>query len=1090
MTLRPLSALRNWLEASLANRITAVMTIISASVIFVGALASFAVIHHLLGQRSLDGVRYFTANAHQNFEQRMRLLVEDIRQLSESSIVRNALTDDDGRALYLGPLFSEKTTADLALLAISLNDHAGNTITSFGQLPADDDELKHLKRTVTDQDQARITLRSKSTKKVIEITYPVLYPPTGTTEGSLSALVDISQVFAETFGAMPENYSSTLLLGPDQPEELLDGGQSREGIEFVFRLHIPEEYFLDTPTLGARVLASNPSIANEVFWILGAFLMLSVVLILAARKASLSAAERLLRPIHALRDVAARIADGGITEAKLLPETRKDEFGILTAGFNAMTRSVRASQDGLEMRVRLRTVELARTQRTLARTLDSIQDIVYSASTNWAHTYYVSSAFSSLSDLDPHPTASAMYRLRMNIHPDDQVELEQLHKHLLEHNEGEARYRIRRSDGSDAWLHERVRKLGDTQDENEQLFGIISDITHSVAEENYRKVSEARLLLKDRALHAATNGICILEISNNGETTLEFANPAFASLCRQSHEALARAPLAFLEHAVADGDSSAEFLAAIMRGRTAHAQLCLHFSDRTHVWIEASTAPLRDSRADSNFHTICVINDITQRRDQEEWLRVQNRAMESSQNGVVIVDMTAPSQPMLYTNPAFEQITGYSADEAIGKNCRILQGPETSPSALQTIRNSLEQIRSCRITLRNYRKDGSPFWNEISLSPVRAPKNDQVTHYVGILNDITDRRETEDKLLAAFTRLDTLFSVSPDGFVSFDEDGILTFANPAFEQMFGLQSGDVAGMTIEQLDERLKKACDPASPFERTDLSSPSPSLLHVALPAARTLKRVVRTSNSNEAVAMVYFRDVTHETEVDRLKSEFLSTAAHELRTPLASIMGFSELLLTREYKPEKSKELLHTINMQSHQLTRLLNELLDLARIEARGGKDFVMERHDLSAIVMESIKAYFVPEGRSPATLQCPSEPCWVMVDSQKTHQALTNILSNAFKYSPEGGPVEVEVSASQDQSKTSFVVRVTDHGIGMTAEQAGQAFERFFRGDKSGRIPGTGLGLSLVKEIVELQGGSIELRSQDRKGTTLTLSFPAA
>lgn len=1090
MTTPSFAGMRAWLNASLANRITAVTTAISAAVVIVVAGASFTVIQHLLGQRDTDAVRYLTINAQQHFERRLSLLIEHARQLSESSFVRNALTDTHGRSLYLEPMFDEAIDADPAVLAIALNDHNGARITSIGTWPGPDAAPNPLLREVAEQGLPRVTASGALGEHRFEVGFPVLYPPTGTIEGALSVSIDVDRVFAETFGALPAEFESRLHVVTDTPSAAASAGvSSGNRLEFLLRLSGAGAHLPELQAFGARVVATRVGTYTQIAWLGGSLLLLSLIIILAVRAASVMATARLLEPIRELRDAAARIASGGIAEASLLPTTHNDEIGVLTAGFNAMIRRVRAAQNDLEMRVRLRTVELARTQRNLARILDSMQEVVYSASLNQDFTHYVSPAYSTLSGQDTDPVTSALRRLRDAVHPDDRLIVENLAAHLRDHTTGDARYRIVRPDGSEAWLHERVRRLRGSRDEPEQLFGVINDITKAVAEESYREHSEARLLLKDRALHAATNGICILEVRPDGSIMLESANPAFERICHADRHDISADPLRFLDHATADGDRSAAVLEAIRHGKPAQALLCLRCSDGIVAWIEASIAPLRDHTPAAGFHVVCVFNDVTQRRSQEEWLRIQNRAIESSANGMVISDMCADGEPILYANPAFERITGYSRSEVIGRNCRFLQGPETSSRDLRTIRNAIGRQSACTVEIRNYRKDGSAFWNELSLSPVRAPDSTQVTHYIGILNDITDRRETEDKLVAAFSRLDALFTLSPDGFASFDAAGVLTFVNPAFERMFGLPAGDAAGLTSQALDERLRACCDPATPFPLTDLNDPEPATLHVQRPTVRILKRTVRTSHSDEARALVYFRDVTHETEVDRLKSEFLSTAAHELRTPLASIMGFSELLLTRDYPPERVKDLLSTINRQSHQLTGLLNELLDLARIEARQGKDFVFTHIDLNEVVRNTTAAFFPPGGRAPATLRLAATPCMVMVDPSKTQQALTNLLSNAFKYSPDGGEVEVEVCAATTDAP-NVCVRITDHGMGMTPQDAAQAFDRFFRADKSGRIPGTGLGLALVKEIIELQNGRIELDSEAGRGTTIRIWLPSA
>ena len=266
---------------------------------------------------------------------------------------------------------------------------------------------------------------------------------------------------------------------------------------------------------------------------------------------------------------------------------------------------------------------------------------------------------------------------------------------------------------------------------------------------------------------------------------------------------------------------------------------------------------------------------------------------------------------------------------------------------------------------------------------------------------------------------------------------------------------------------------------------------LTLAGPGQRVLHRSVRHCESDAATKVYYFRDVTRETEVDRMKSEFLSTAAHELRTPMASIMGFSELLLTRKFDENRTSDLLQTINRQSKRLTGLLNELLDLARIEARAGKDFRIERIPLRKLIDDTVAALMMPGDDRPVRMQLPEQLPEISVDAAKMTQALTNILSNAYKYSPNGGDIcldVIEQPAGEGKRGGLIGIRVTDHGLGMTPEQSAMAFERFFRADDSGNIPGTGLGLSLVKEIVELHGGRVGLESTLGEGTRITLWLP--
>jgi signal transduction histidine kinase len=261
---------------------------------------------------------------------------------------------------------------------------------------------------------------------------------------------------------------------------------------------------------------------------------------------------------------------------------------------------------------------------------------------------------------------------------------------------------------------------------------------------------------------------------------------------------------------------------------------------------------------------------------------------------------------------------------------------------------------------------------------------------------------------------------------------------------------------------------------------------MQLMIPERRMLTRSVRREEGGSKV--LYFRDVTRETEVDRMKSEFLTTAAHELRTPMASVYGFSELLLRRQFDDHTRQDLLSTIHRQAGALIQLLNELLDLARIEARAGKDFRIAVQPLRPILETTVASLLVPNDPRRVSADLPDGTVQCAVDPDKLRQALTNLLSNAYKYSPAGG--EIRLDTVRDDRGARVGIRVSDHGIGMTPEQLARCFERFYRADASGNIPGTGLGLALVKEIVEIQGGSVELRSRPGEGTTAVVWLPLA
>jgi signal transduction histidine kinase len=344
--------------------------------------------------------------------------------------------------------------------------------------------------------------------------------------------------------------------------------------------------------------------------------------------------------------------------------------------------------------------------------------------------------------------------------------------------------------------------------------------------------------------------------------------------------------------------------------------------------------------------------------------------------------------------------------------------------------------------------------------------------------------------------------------VSFDRSHKVVFANLAFLRMTGLDANDVIGLEENSFCDLLARKCLAHSSFPdlatlraarkkisesgiEVEPGSNRRQLFELAAPASRVLEVGIRMSETASVSQILYFRDVTHETEVDRMKSEFLSTAAHELRTPMASIYGYSELLRMKEFDTAKRQEILATISRQSGLMSSIINELLDLARIESRRGKDFVLEQISLQDLVADAVSGFKPPSERPAPVLPPHGEALFVHVDRKKMQQALLNILSNAYKYSPQGGEVSVRYRVSGGEERLRRVgVEVRDHGIGMNAEQLSRVCERFYRADASGKIPGTGLGMSIVKEIVELHGGEIELASAVGSGTTVTLWLPHA
>jgi PAS domain S-box-containing protein len=465
----------------------------------------------------------------------------------------------------------------------------------------------------------------------------------------------------------------------------------------------------------------------------------------------------------------------------------------------------------------------------------------------------------------------------------------------------------------------------------------------------------------------------------------------------------------------------------------------------------------------------------------------------------------APQSGKVYFSERWKTMLGYSGDE-IGDTVEEWISrihPDDLERTMAEVQKHLRGETAFYESEHRLRcKNGDYKWI-LDRGRAQIDEDGQPLRVAGSHTDISERRNAEAMIRDRTEQLNAIFELSPDGFLSFDAARRIKYVSPAFTRLTGLLEGDVLGIDENDFSERLSNACLPGARFsgiaalrttskvgaDRT--AQERRQTIELAGADKRVLQVGLRLSNAETVSQILYFRDITRETEVDRLKSEFLSTAAHELRTPMASIFGFTELLMTKEFDAADQADFLSTIYRQSELMISIINELLDLARIEARRGKDFSIADVDVRELLREVCAGFKAPQGRLSPQAPPANGPLRVRADRKKLTQAISNVISNAYKYSPKGGAVDIELATSpgNDDLPSRIGICITDHGIGMTPEQLANVCERFYRADTSGKIPGTGLGMSIVKEIVELHGGDLEITSKVGAGTTVTIWLPA-
>ncbi len=406
---------------------------------------------------------------------------------------------------------------------------------------------------------------------------------------------------------------------------------------------------------------------------------------------------------------------------------------------------------------------------------------------------------------------------------------------------------------------------------------------------------------------------------------------------------------------------------------------------------------LIESRA-SDGGTLRIVSDITAMKTRElrltelaERNAVLATAIASVASGVLICDALAEDQPITFVNAAFCRITGYSADEAIGRNCRFLQGRDSDPGTLERIRRAIEQRRPVQVTLRNYRKDGKLFWNDLHISPV-VEADGSVRQFIGIISDVTARIRTEESL------------------------------------------------------------------------------------------------------------RDAKNQAELaNRSKTEFLANISHELRTPLNAIIGFSQVMrmgLFGQLGAPQYEGYASDIHDSGQLLLSLINDLLDLSKIEA-GHYTLAPERCAAAGLVdacLRLVRDRAVIGGlrlTSDIAHQVPD----LFVDRRAAMQIVTNLLTNAVKFTPSGGAVTLSVTPVDPglhKLAAPFVeIAVRDTGIGIAKADIPKVLAAFGQVDNAmtRKHQGTGLGLPIVKALTERHGGQLLIEGEPGKGTTVRVTLPA-
>lgn len=358
------------------------------------------------------------------------------------------------------------------------------------------------------------------------------------------------------------------------------------------------------------------------------------------------------------------------------------------------------------------------------------------------------------------------------------------------------------------------------------------------------------------------------------------------------------------------------------------------------------------------------------------------------------------------------------------------------------------------------------------------------------------------RILARMSFVNRILSSMGEGVIVTDLAGEIVFANKMAEQLLEVAENSLTGQiltswleTAGKVDEAglsmaLRRALD--HQIAEVEFTFPSPNPRYYSLSFSALVaddRRVDTLSPSGEVIGVVVLvSDISKRIELDRMKTETLQLVSHELRTPLNSIQGLSDVLLRFNVDPDQAHEMIATINSEARRLGVTINHYLDLTRIES-GARSIDLAMTDAGKLIDESLRHHAIPAGQKGIQLRTVIDPGlpFLLLDANLMEHALSNLIGNAIKYSPAGTTVTITAARSADGA----IIGVRDEGYGIPAEARERVFEKFYRleRDSSSDVVGSGLGLPLVREIVERHGGRVEIHSPADGGTEFLIFIPA-
>ncbi|MDM8546013.1 PAS domain S-box protein [Candidatus Venteria ishoeyi] len=543
--------------------------------------------------------------------------------------------------------------------------------------------------------------------------------------------------------------------------------------------------------------------------------------------------------------------------------------------------------------------------------------------------------------------------------------------------------------------------------------------------------------------------------------------------------------------------------------------------ERNTTYWDWSLTPVTNALGETTGVLLSVV-DVTDRIQAQIHAARLATVVEQAPVSIVITDTDAN---IIYTNPYFEKNTGYSAQEVLGKNPRMLQSGEHKSDFYENMWVQLTQGKTWFGHLINQRKNHQHYYEAASIFPIKDQAG-KIVNYAAVKRDISAQIQAEkelkqhknnlEELVTARTsklqqleqELKQIFELSIDMICIASMDGYFLKLNPAFEDILGYSKNELQAQsffafihpedrqkTKKMIQTQLGKGIQVLHFENRYRYKTGGYCWLEWNFhpePQEQRIYAVARDISKRRHIEQQLLQAKEAAEAANRAKSIFLANMSHELRTPLNAILGFSQLMTHAPEVTLKQQEQLNTINRAGEHLLTMINDVLDLSKIEA-GKTELHLENFDLHKMLKNLLEMFMFRAQTQGLSLEVEIDDsvlCYIQTDPGKLRQIITNLLGNALKFTKKGGiTLRADCRLDSDQ-KLWLHIDVEDTGVGIEANQLQAIFSPFVQAYSILQMEqkGTGLGLAISRSFIELMGGSIHAQSTPGKGTLFHFKIP--